>query len=84
MNDRTTNQIPKSSCDDGDARQSLCLVGGETICGNRYAGRSAKIAYSQDAAIKRLRKLRDYYRQTSQPLAVKAIERAILVLREMM
>lgn len=42
------------------------------------------VAYNQDASIARLRKLRDYYRQTSQPREVKAIERAIVVLREVM
>jgi len=41
-------------------------------------------ANRNDANITRLRKLRDYYKQTCQPREVKAIERAIVVLREAM
>jgi hypothetical protein len=44
----------------------------------------ASKANRNDANITRLRKLRDYYKQTSQPREVKAIERAIVVLREAM
>jgi len=46
--------------------------------------RATPEAQVNDACIERLKKLRDYYRQTSQPREVKAIKRAIDVLREMM
>ena len=51
---------------------------------SRIACRDGQTSRTKDEGIARLRKLRDYYRQTDQPSAMRAIERAIIVLREVM
>lgn len=84
MNDRVPKSLSEALRIYGADKQNVCMVVSEELCGSvsRSALRPATAARNGDAAIARLRKLRDYYRQTHQPREVKAIERAIVVLRE--
>ena len=86
MNDLTTTSPSSLHSDMQSLREreaqwmAVCTGAGEGQ--PRNVGRSSQTAYDKDAGVARLRKLRDYYRQTHQPREVKAIERAITVLRE--
>ncbi len=86
MHDATTT-IPRFLCEympEASLRQVECMEPSKAER-SEFTGtvsRAGQGARNQDAGIARLRKLRDYYKQTHQPREVKAIERAIVVLRD--
>lgn len=86
MNERISAEIFEPLRINGEDQQGIRLVECKKLCGGlpRTPVRATPEAQANDACIERLKKLRDYYRQTSQPREVKAIKRAIDVLREMM
>ncbi len=86
MHDATTTSPSSLHSDMQSLRereaQWMAVCAGTSGGQSRNVGRLASIANPSDAGIARLRKLRDYYKQTHQPREVKAIERAIVVLRD--